>query len=378
MEKPTVTAIILAAGYSERMQRFKPLLDLGGQTVIKRVIASFIDAGITDIRVVAGYNKGELIQALSGVDARVIINERFADGMFTSVQAGVGSLDASTEAFFLMPADVPLVRPATIRYLVKLRDFQRNKILIPVFNSRRGHPPLVASSFAGAIIDYSGENGLSGVFNLHNSDIVTLPVPDSNILLDMDTPEEYELLCKKSRKMDIPTAAECEVIMTDIQRAQDDVFAHCKAVSLVAGTIVDEVNRHGGDIDRELVTAAALLHDLARGMPDHATESARIIRGMGFPKVAELVETHMDIASGCGGEITPAEILYLADKLVSGDRVVTLQDRFGQARDKFGDNPEAVGKIRARYEHAINILQRIEARTGRFDISELKKTGVSL
>ena len=375
MEKPRVTAVILAAGYSARMQQFKPLLDLGGQPVIDRVITSFMDAGIKDIRVVAGYNKEKLIQALTEVDVKVIINERFADGMFTSVQAGVRSLDANTEAFFLMPADVPLVRPATIRYLAESRNLQPDKILIPVFDSRRGHPPLIASSFAGAIIDYSGENGLGGIFNLYSSDIVTLPVTDSNILLDMDTPEEYALLCEKSRRMDIPTAAECEVIMTDVQRAPDAVIAHCKAVALIAGSIVDEVNRCGGNIDRELVTAAALLHDLARGRPDHAVKSAGIIREMGFSAVAELVKTHMDIVPGRGDEVSSSEILYLADKLVSGDRVVNLQDRFGKARDKFGDNPDAAGKIRSRYENAINILRRIEARTGRLDIRRLMTVG---
>ncbi|MFA5079153.1 MAG: HD domain-containing protein, partial [Dehalococcoidia bacterium] len=196
--------------------------------------------------------------------------------------------------------------------------------------------------------------------------------------LDMDTPEEYELLCEKSRKMDIPTAAECDVIMRDIQRVPDAVIAHCTAVALVAGPIVDEINRHGGHIDREVVTAAALLHDLARSMPDHAAKAAGIIRGMGFSPVAELVETHMDIVPGRGQEVSPAEILYLADKLVSGDRVVNLHDRFGQARDKFGDNPQAAGKINARYENAINILQRIEARTGRLNITDQKTAGVNL
>ncbi len=377
MEKPGFTAIILAAGYSERMQRFKPLLDLGGQQVIKRVITSFMDAGIKDIRVVAGYNKEKLTEAVARLDVKVIINERFRDGMFTSVQAGVRRLDANTEAFFLMPADVPLVRPATIRYLAESRNLHRDKIMIPVFDTKRGHPPLIASSFAGAISDYNGENGLSGVFNLHSSDIVTLPVPDSNILLDMDTPEEYDLLCERARKMDIPTAAECDVIMRDIQRAPDAVITHCGAVASVAQYIVDELKRSGCNLNRELVVSAALLHDLARDMPDHAVESAQIIRRMGFPAVADLVETHMDISPG-RGEVSPAEILYLADKLVSEDRIVNLQERFRQAKHKYGDNPEAAGRIKVRYENAINIQNRIEARTGRLDITNKKTVGVNL
>jgi CTP:molybdopterin cytidylyltransferase MocA/HD superfamily phosphohydrolase YqeK len=375
MERPTITTIILAAGYSERMQRFKPLLDLGGRPVIERVIASFRDAGIKDIRVVAGYNKEELIQTLTRLDVKVIINEHFADGMFRSVQAGGRSLDASTEAFFLMPADVPLVRSATIRYLAESRSLNRDEIMVPVFDSKRGHPPLIASSFGRAIIDYNGQKGLSGVFNLHSSDIVTLLVPDSNILLDMDTPEEYELLCEKSQKMDIPTAAECDEIMRNIRRAPDAVIAHCRAVSLVAGYIVEEINRHGGDIDREPVTAAALLHDLARGMPDHAAKAAGIIREMGFSAVAELVETHMDIVPGRGEEVRSSEILYLADKLVSGDRVIGLQEHFNLATDKYGSNANAANRIKIRHDNAVNILNRVEAKTGTLDIRRLMTVG---
>jgi putative nucleotidyltransferase with HDIG domain len=296
--------------------------------------------------------------------------------MFTSVQAGVRSLDTATKAFFLMPADVPLVRSATIRNLADSQDRHRDKILIPVFGMNRGHPPLIAARFIRAIIDYRGEKGLAGVFDQCKADTVALTVPDSNILLDMDTPEEYELLCEKSRNTDIPSAAECDVIMKDMLKVPDAVIAHCKAVASVAQSIVDKTNRCGGNIDRELVTAAALLHDLARGMPDHAAESARIIRGMRFPKVAELVETHMDIVPGRSGIVSSAEILYLSDKLVSGDRIVNLQDRFGQARDKYGENPEAAGKIRTRYENAIDILNRIEARTGRLDITVQKTAGV--
>ncbi|MFA5398896.1 MAG: DVU_1551 family NTP transferase [Dehalococcoidia bacterium] len=375
MEKPGITAIILAAGYSERMKRFKPLLDLGGQPVIERVISSFLNAGISDIRVVAGYCREKLVHALAGQSVKVVINDRFAAGMFSSVRAGVTNLDSSTEAFFLMPADVPLVRQETIRYLAGAYRLHSDRILIPVFGARRGHPPLIAARFAGSIIDYSGENGLGGVFSLHSADIVALPVPDGNILLDMDTPEDYVTLCRRLQRMNVPTAAECEVIMSDIHGVPDAVIAHCKAVASVALLIADKMNRCGFNVDRELLMSAALLHDLAKGRPDHAAESARIIRAMGYPTVAGLVETHMDIIPGEGEEVTAAEVLYLADKLVSSDRVVPLQNRFGRAVDRYGDNAEAADRIRIRYENALNILTRIEARTGALDFSSRTMAG---
>ena len=202
MEKPGITAVILAAGYSERMGRFKPLLDLGGQPVIERVIASFKGAGILDVRVVVGYHREILGTVLERLGVKVIINDRYAEGMFSSVQSAVRSLGPSTEAFFLMPADVPLVRAETIRYLAESYSRHLGKILVPVFDGRRGHPPLIAARFAKAIINYTGEGGLAGILSLYDADILPLPVSEANILLDMDTPGDYADLQKRLQRID--------------------------------------------------------------------------------------------------------------------------------------------------------------------------------
>ena len=107
MEKFDIAAIILAAGYSERMGRFKPLLDLDGRPVIARVVDTFVRAGIRDVRVIAGYNKDVLTPVLEDLGVRVIVNDNYADGMFTSVLAAVKSLESGVKAFFLLPADIP-------------------------------------------------------------------------------------------------------------------------------------------------------------------------------------------------------------------------------------------------------------------------------
>jgi len=378
MQKPGITAVILAAGYSDRMGRLKPLLDMGGQPVIERVVASFKAAGVVDIRVVTGYCREILNPLLEKLRVKVIVNNNYATGMLSSVQAAVKSLDQSSGAFFLMPADVPLVRSATIRRLLEIYNHHPGKILVPVFGGRRGHPPLIAARFGGAIMSYSGEGGLGGILNLNDHEIVPVPVPDGNILLDMDTPADYADLQKRLQRMDVPTAAECEVILREIYAVPDLVIAHSKAVAGVALLIVGEMNRHGFSIDRDILMSAALLHDLAKGRPAHAAESARMVREMGYAAVAALIETHMDIVTGTGAEVSAAEVLYLADKLVSGDRVVSLPVHLGRAMNRYGDEPEIAGKIRQRYENAANILARIEAKTGPIKFSSGMTAGVAL
>ena len=101
-----------------------------------------------------------------------------------------------------MPVDVPLVRAATISYLKETYFRHPGKILVPAFDERRGHPPLISARFAGEIMSYSGAGGLNSLFGLHTADILILPVPDGNILLDMDTPGDYEDMKRGLRKID--------------------------------------------------------------------------------------------------------------------------------------------------------------------------------
>jgi len=115
--KTRATAIVLAAGYSSRMGKFKPLLPLGETTVLGRVITLFRDAGFSDIRIVVGYRSEELLPLLGKMGVPYIVNQNFHAGMFSSVVAGVKGLEKSTDAFFILPVDIPLIRPWTARLL---------------------------------------------------------------------------------------------------------------------------------------------------------------------------------------------------------------------------------------------------------------------
>jgi hypothetical protein len=89
------------------------------------------------------------------------------------------------------------------------------------------------------------------------------------------------------------------------------------------------------------------------------------VREAGFHAIAEAIITHMDIEPGQGQDISAGEVLFLADKLVSGDRLVSLADRFAQASARYSNDADALAAIAARYNTALLIQQRIEARTGR-------------
>ena len=134
------------------MGAFKPLLPFGPDTVIERIIATVREAGVETLRVVVGWQADLLIPVLDRHGVPWIRNERFEEGMYASIQAGVGSLPAGVSAFFLLPGDMPLVRAATLSRLTAEWDQRPGGILYPCHEGRRGHPPLIASPYIPEIL----------------------------------------------------------------------------------------------------------------------------------------------------------------------------------------------------------------------------------
>jgi len=184
-------ALIVAAGYSSRMERFKPLLPLGEHTVIEQTIATFTAAGVENIIVVTGHNAEALNPVLEKVPVTVVKNERYDEGMFTSIKTGVMALPQSVDGFFMMPADMPFVMPDTIKQLMTTYSEQPSDVLYPTFNHKRGHPPLIARTVFKSILDSDGEGGLKRLLNHPEIHANHLEVTDEGILLDLDTYEDY-------------------------------------------------------------------------------------------------------------------------------------------------------------------------------------------
>ena len=154
MKSGRYAAIILAGGLSTRMRQFKPLLPLGEGTITDRVIATFLSCDI-DVILVAGNRQDELQKGIKKWDITIIENPDYTKGMFSSIQAGTRLLQPSHRAIFVMPVDIPLVRSSTIKRLLDVAEEQPDSIIFPVFDKKRGHPPLIPSSLIPELEPYA-------------------------------------------------------------------------------------------------------------------------------------------------------------------------------------------------------------------------------
>jgi molybdenum cofactor cytidylyltransferase len=353
-------ALILAAGRSTRMTVFKPLMVLDGLSLLARAIGLFRASGIDSVHVVSGHQAERVCAAAEAEGAHCVVNTGYDRGMLSSVQAGLSALP-DVDAFFLMPVDVVLVRPSTISTLRE--RFRPGCICYPVFQGRRGHPPLIDAGFAGPIAAWQGDQRLDAVLSHWEERAVDVRVADEAIGLDVDTGDDCQLLVERHHSRHAPSRAECLYLLEEILAVDARIVSHGRAVAAAAVKLGDALNRAGCRLDLSLLESAGLVHDIARNQPDHARVGARMVADLGYPLVADIVASHMDIAIQSNA-LTEAEVVYLADKLVEGDRFVGVKDRFEARLVKYDLDPEALWHIRDRQRVVEAIVSKVEDVTG--------------
>jgi len=359
MTQVRYAAIILAAGYSSRMAQFKPLLRLGGETMADRVISMFAQNNV-DVFLVTGWNKEALFAGVKCHDVTIVENPDYQNGMFTSVLAGISCLQLNYEAFFVMPVDIPLVRSATVHRLLFEADKQPGKIIYPTFGTYRGHPPLIPSSLIASLLQWKQDGGLKAFLNSCRDLELEVPVCDRNILFDIDASDDLKEALERLRRYDVPTEAECDVIMNVIYPMPQSIRRHCLKVAEVATVIGSRLLQCGQKIDMAMIRAAALLHDLAKGMPDHDMEAHRMLHDMGFGKVGDLIAQHTDLRSMDNQTTLEEKIVYIADKFVDDDNVVSLDERYRTRNRRFAVTPEIEAKILRRKARALKVKRDLE------------------
>ncbi|MTJ81482.1 MAG: NTP transferase domain-containing protein [Telmatospirillum sp.] len=367
-----LAGLVLAAGLSSRMDGFKPLMPLAGIPPIERVVKTLKKGGLSSVTVVIGHHALEMEPVVRALGAVPVVNSRYEEGMFSSVTAGLRALPRQCAGCVLLPVDIPLVRPDTIATLVSTFASDRPGILYPSFRGRRGHPPVIARHLFAAILEDDGAGGLRAILARHAAEAMSAPVYDEGTTRDMDTPEDRRRLEAEFRRptdpedpnhRDLPTLTECDAILADLQPSAD-ARAHAHAVAATAAMLCESLREQGIPLDAGLIQAGALLHDIAKGRPGHATAGARLVARLGFPAVAPLVAAHSDLDFH-GSRLDESALVFLADKLVRGDSLVSLEQRFSETFQRLAGNPGAVAAALTRLGVAEAIARTIERETGR-------------
>jgi len=184
-----VSAILLAAGSSRRMGRAKQFLPLCDKPVINHCLDNIIAANIKDIVVVLNDNGKDCAETMSELPVTIAFNDDPDSDMSESVRIGLHKLEPSSSGVLICLSDHPLVTAETMKTLIEWHEREPQKIIIPSYNGKRGHPGLFPIRCASEI-----DQGftLRDIVKRDESRLRFIEVTDDGVIFDMDTVEDYE------------------------------------------------------------------------------------------------------------------------------------------------------------------------------------------
>jgi molybdenum cofactor cytidylyltransferase len=183
-----VSAVVLAAGASTRMKTQKLLLPLSNEPLVRRVAAAVCDAGFDDVLVVVGSEHEQVVKALQGLPIRCAVNPDYASGMGSSFRTAVLNLPDSDAAMFAL-ADQPFVSSAEYRKVLETYLQSHSPIVSVRYGEVMAPPHLFSREFFPELAAL--EHGARPVLLSHRDKTTILKFP-ADLLVDVDTPEDYE------------------------------------------------------------------------------------------------------------------------------------------------------------------------------------------
>ncbi len=189
--EPRIAAVVLAAGRSTRMgPRNKLLEDLGGVPMVRHAVLTALASRARPVLVVTGHQQAEVAAALSGLDVQLTHNPHYAEGLSTSLAAGIAALPPNLDGALIALGDMPGVRPEHLdRLIASFAPKEGRAICIAMHEGKRGNPVLFAAAFFPELTAIAGDTGARHIIGQHQELIAEIEIGSPAVLMDVDTPE---------------------------------------------------------------------------------------------------------------------------------------------------------------------------------------------
>ena len=187
-----LAAVVPASGLSRRMGREKVLLPFRGTTVLEAILETLAAAGISETVAVVRQDLPEAADRARRRGAVVVTNPHPEGEMLVSIRLGLGALAGGADAVLIWPADHPAVSAETVALLAAAAG--PGLAVIPTYLERRGHPAAIGRALLPDIARIPAGEGLRYLYRNCPASVVEVPVTDSGVVKNIDTPSDYEEL----------------------------------------------------------------------------------------------------------------------------------------------------------------------------------------
>jgi molybdenum cofactor cytidylyltransferase len=185
---------VLAAGGSRRFGKPKQAMEYRGKPFVKRVVSTALSAGLSPVIIVTGAYHDQIINLVKEEEIQIVHNPDWANGQSTSVKAALNALPPNVGGAVFLLVDQPQIPETIIRALVELHASTLDPIIAPVVKGQRANPVLFDQVSFPDFATLQGDQGGRALFSRYP--IRWLEWQDESILLDVDSPEDYQQLLR--------------------------------------------------------------------------------------------------------------------------------------------------------------------------------------
>jgi molybdenum cofactor cytidylyltransferase len=189
-----IAGVVLAAGRSSRMGGPNKLLaEIGGKPLVRIVVDAVLASRARPVVVVTGHQRDKVEAALAGLPVKFVHNPHFADGLGTSLKAGIAALPVEADGAIVCLGDMPQVDAALIDRLIGAFDPDHGALVVlPTIDGKRGNPVVWSRRFFPDLMAVEGDVGARYLIGRYTEAVAEVPLTGTAALTDVDTPEALE------------------------------------------------------------------------------------------------------------------------------------------------------------------------------------------
>jgi len=185
------------------MGRPKQLLPIGETPLICRILGEALSSQLDRIVVVLGHRAKEIARVIAyhypkgGYE--VVVNDRYPEGMASSIRAGINFIKDEHEYAMVLLADMVHIDFQLIDHLLRNYLPSGKALGAVTINGRRSHPVIFRRDLYPELLALKGDTGARALFTTHKEQVYLIPAGPGYEEMDVDTPEDYSRLIQPKR-----------------------------------------------------------------------------------------------------------------------------------------------------------------------------------
>ena len=195
-----ISAILLGAGESKRMGFDKLSLPWGKKTVLERCFQTLLRSKVREVVIVRGLRNRAVRNPFYGKKIKIVTNPHPGRGMSTSIRKGLRAICPGSDGILIALGDQPFLKTRTINALIRVFDREKERIIVPSFQGKTGHPVIFHKAYKKELMNLKGDVGGRSIIERHREDVRVVRVRSIGVVKDVDTWQDYKNGRKKAIK----------------------------------------------------------------------------------------------------------------------------------------------------------------------------------